>query len=457
MFPAHKVKTLIIIVFGFLIVSAGAVLLLPRFLGPQGEEQVNLTYWGFWDPEAGIKSLIEEYQANHPNVTIKYERRVPQRYRETLQARLSNANAPDIFRFHRGWFPMLKNYLASVPNTVYDSPTYESLFYPVVKNDLSSSGKYYGLPLQFDGLALVYNTEMLKDKGLDTPPATWDKFREYALTLTQRETNGALKVGGAALGTVKNVEYFSDIVGLMMLQNGVEMIKEGKVNFDKSFSKDDSRRNLGADALAYYILFSNTDKVWDESLPPSIEAFAKKKAAMIFVPASRIADIVYLSQQNAQDLKFRVAPVPQLGEGEAKKVAWASYWAEGVSKSSKHQAYAWDFLKFLSEKESLRKLYEGEKGKGRYGEPFSRVDMAEVWRDEPYLGAYLQQAPYAQSWYSHSQTQDNGLNDEMSVVFKEMVEAAVNGGSLEPILNQAATKATEVLAKYGLVTSSTTF
>ncbi|MCL5411268.1 MAG: extracellular solute-binding protein [Patescibacteria group bacterium] len=436
----------------FLLLVIGGILIVVPLLTSNQPKQVTLTYWGFWDPEV-IKPLIDEYQSTHPNVTVNYERKVPENYRETLQTRIASGTGPDIFRFQNSWLPMLRGQLSTVPSSIYSPAKMEETFYPIVKGDLKTGGAYYGIPLEFDGLALVYNQDMFNAKGYKSPPSTWDQLRNFAATLTVKDEKGNILVGGAALGTENNVEYFSDIIGLMMLQNGVEMIKDGQVGFDQSFSKDEAKRNLGVDALSFYVNFTKVDKVWSESLPSSIEAFAEGKAAMIFIPSDRLFDVLYLSRQKGINLKLGVAPVPQLEENSPQKVAWGRYLAEGVSRASKNQSDAWSFVKFLSENESLRKLYTLEKDKLGVGEPYSRIDMASLLANDLLQGAYINQAYSAKNWYLNSQTFDGGLNDLLVGSFVKVVDVALRGDNASSALSTAAKEVAVALANYGLVNS----
>ncbi len=406
---------------------------------------ITLKYWGLWEPESVMKQVISDYQTSHPNVTIQYQKQTAQQYRERLQARIASGEGPDIFRFHNTWTPMLKNELAPLPTTVMDNQTFEKTFYPTAKYDLKMGNNYYGIPLGFDGLALYYNEDLFKAANIQSPPATWEELRTISSRLTQKDPKtGQLKVSGVALGATSNVDHWSDILGLMMLQNGVEMTKGNEVYFNKSLTADTPPRNLGEDALSYYTLFVTQDKVWDPTWEPSTMAFSSGRVAMIFAPSWRVFDI----RSANPALNFKIAPVPQLPGGT---VSWASYWAEGVSAKSPNQAEAWAFLKYLSETQTLRKLY-GEEAKTRlFGEPFSRQDMASSLQDEPYAGAYISSAPIARSWYLTSNTNDNGIDDKTIKYFEDAVNSVVGGGNPTVALETAAKGVTNVLTQYGLL------
>lgn len=431
---------------------------LPFFGGSSGP--VTLKYWGLWESEAVLKPLIEEYQALHPDVTIQYEKRSPTQYRESLLSRLTEGVGPDIFRIHNTWYPMVKDELAEVPSNVYSASEMTATFYPTVTADLSSGGKYYAVPLMFDGLALLYNDEMFKAAGLASPPQTWSDVRNtYAPKLTQYDKDGNVTVGGIALGTSTNVDNFSDILGLLMLQNGTKMIEGNQVTFHKSIASGGN--NTGADALDFYTKFAKNDfsdkgAVWSDTLPSSVEAFATGKVAMILVPSYRIFDVLNLMAQSGSTFTVKVTQTPQpLPEGQQTPVHWATYWAEAVSKRSQNQARAWDFLKFLSSKDSIRKLYTEQAKTRPFGEIPSRVDVADALLVDRYVASYLQGAKFAKSWYLASGTSDRGINDQIITYFGDAVTSVLKKGvSPAQALEVAASGASQVLARYGLVQTS---
>jgi multiple sugar transport system substrate-binding protein len=147
------------------------------------------------------------------------------------------------------------------------------------------------------------------------------------------------------------------------------------------------------------------------------------------------------------NLKFQVIPIPQL---PGTNVTWASYWVEGVSSKSKHQAEAWEFLKYLTSKETMVALYtEVTKDPTRpFGEPYSRIDLAQTIINDPYVGAYVRQAQTAQSFFLASKTYDNGINDLMIKYLEDAVNSLNKGVSVDAALQTAAQGFTQVLTNF---------
>lgn len=428
--PLFRILIIIVIIILVAVVGFFAFRLISN-RGSGGGGPVTLTYWGLWEDESVMQPVIDEYKEAHPNITINYVFQTPKQYRERLEAAIGRGGEVDIFRFHNTWVPMFKDKLAAIPDSVFPKKEFETTFYPVVKTDLNLSGNYVGIPLMIDGLALLINQDIFDAAGV-SPPKTWDDVQTAAQTLTVKDLNGQIRTAGIALGTAGNVEHFSDILALMMMQNGA--------NLTNPVSSEAS------DALAYYRLFAEEpNKSWDETKPNSIVAFAQGQVAMIFAPSWEALTVKSLNPT----LKFKTIPVPQLPD--APGITWASYWVEGVANNSSHQKEAWEFLKYLSTKETMTKLYTNQANLRGFGEPYSRTDLAQTLTADPIVGAYIIQAPQAKSFPLASKTHDNGLNDRMIKYLEDAVNAVSQGSSPQSALQTAAQGFQQILSQYGIV------
>lgn len=401
------------------------------FLRGGSNEKVTLEYWGLWEDEVVMKSVIEDYKRVKPNVTINYVTREYADYRIKLVTRAKEGGGPDIFRFHNTWLPSIIDIAASLPSSIMSNEEYASTFYPIIQSDLKFDDAYYGISMGIDGLVLVYNNELFKRAGITSAPKTWDDVVRYADTLRVTDPDGRMTTSGIALGSAKNVEHFSDILGWMLLQNGADI------------------RNLAApeavEVLANYRQFAEPQlNFWNSGMPSDVNAFFEKKVAMIIVPSWHVLNI----KKANPELDIKVAALPILPGSEP--ISLASYWVEGVSRSSKHQKESWEFLKYMSSKEAMTKLYQEQSKVRAFGVPYSRVDLRDTLIQNEYIGPVLEQAPYMKSMPLASRTFDQGLNDEIVTYLRNAVNSTEEGVSYEEAFKKAGTGVNQVLEKYNI-------
>lgn len=435
--PQQGKKSLVrilLLIGGFIAIVAFGLFVWGKVTGSTKATQVvTITYWGLWENDAVARQFIADFESTHPKIKVQYTQQSPKQYRERLQSAINRGEGPDVFRFHNTWIPMLRSQLALVPATVMTPAEFSSTFFPVSSNDLVSGTSIFGIPLMIDGLGLYINDALLATAGV-TEPSTWTDVINLIPKLTVK--NGtAIVTSAIALGTTNNVEHFSDILGLMFLQNGAPI------------SNPVGKEAEGT--LIFYRKFADTSDplyTWSEGMDNSVSAFATGRVAMILAPSWRAHDIAQLSPK----LRFHIVPVPQL-QGNA--VAWSSYWVEGVSSRSKNLDAAWEFVKYMTSSEGASKLYTEASKTRLFGEPYARMELANTLTDDPYLGAYMKQAVYARSFPLASRTFDNGLNDKLIQYATDAVNGMVNGGSPTQVLTTMSLGFRQVLSSYGMSTS----
>lgn len=399
-----------------------------------GNKPVTLRYWGLWESANVMNQVINDYKKDHPNVSVVYEKKSEQQYRETLQSQIQSGKGPDLLMFHNTWVPMLTSQLSEIPADVISQADIKKQYYPVIFNDLRNSNKkFVGLPTGIDGLGLYWNEDIFKAAGISAPPSTWQELSADATKLTVKGPDGNIRTAGAALGTASNVDHFSDILGLMILQNG------GDIK-----NPTDQR---SADSLEYYTKFTKGENhVWDETQPSSTIAFVGGNLAMYFAPSWRAAEIKAANPT----LNFKIAPLPQLDASSTNKITWASYWAVGVSAKSENQQEAWKFVKFLEEDQNLIKIYtESSKTPQRlFGQPYPKISLAASLSSDPFVGAYVADAPYMQSFPMASRTFDNGENDEIIKAYEDAVNKNLAGVPGVEALKATATNINKTISKF---------
>lgn len=395
--------------------------------GPSGP--VELTYWGLWEEDNLVKPLIEEYKKQNPKVKINYIRQSSINYRTRVQAQIREGLGPDVFRIHNSWLPMFKEDLNPAPTDIFSLTDYSQTFYPITKDSFVKNNQIFAAPIEIDGLALYINEEILAAGGV-APPKNWQEFVEAATKLTVRDSAGQIKTAGAAMGTAGNVDHWSDILGLLLLQ-------QPNVNFEALASSS------VAEVLGFYTGFITDPrkKSWDVNLPKSTDMFAQGKLAFYFAPSWRAHELRVVNP----NLKFKVVPVPQL---PGRQIGWASFWGEAVSQKSKFPNEAWKFVKFLTSQEAEKLAYQEASKVRLFGEPYSRVDLAGDLSGDPIVGAFVNQGSSYKFWYLSSNTMDGGINDEMIKYWEDGINATLQGTDPQVALQTVDKGVKQILEKY---------
>ena len=390
--------------------------------GSSGE--VELTYWGLWEPESVMEPLIAEYESQNSHVKIKYTQRPfgGGDYEATLHTRLEQAASgetpgADIVKINNSWLPRFEHLLAPLPENIMSRAEYAETFYPTCLNDFTGSdGQIYSIPIGIDGLALFYNEDLLAQEGVSVPPTDWDGVIELARRLTKRDNAGNITQAGLAIGTENNVSHSADILSFLFMQNNIEVtnMQGGFLNADLS-----SRQARGA--LTFYRNFVQRHEVWSPALPLDLDMFFRGELAMFFAPSWRVFDII----EAAPHIEFNVAPAPRLEANEP--VYYAMYWGESVSISSPHQEEAWKFIKFLSEQESLQKLYASSSSIRAFGQPYPRMDLANEVQNSRYVGTIIEMAPDMRTWkMSQNPVVEDYINLAIAENDLELAERGIN-------------------------------
>lgn len=417
---------LVVLIVGFI-----AFLLLSNTFSKPKDEKVTLAFWGLWENKAVMQEVLAEFTRANPNITVEYTKQDIKQYRNRLQTRVQNGTGPDVLQFHNTWVPELSTVLLPIPSDVISSSEFSKLFYPVAKGDLIKSGALYGIPAEIDTLSLYINPEIFDPVGA-TVPTTWEEFTTTAKRLTVKDENGKIKTAGAALGTYDNITHAPDIISLLMVLNGVDMLDIGK---------DPKKASI---ALEFYTYFTKGEgNVWDETLDPSVLAFAKGNLAM-YIGYSW--DMLTMRAVNP-DITFQVFPVPHVQD---KSTAIASYWVNGVSQKSKHQKEAFLLLKYLAQKETEQKLFAAQAKSRGFGAPYARTDLAPLLKDNDQLYPFVAQAPIAVSTYFSSDTFDNGIDSEMNGYLGNAVRSILNNTSADSAVETLSQGVSQVLQKYGI-------
>ena len=375
--------------------------ILPGLQNQQANPQnitATLNFWGVGDPPAAYGAAIQSFNATYKKVTINY-RSFPdaKTYNAAVLNALASGQGPDIFMIPNTDLGSEINKITPVPQTMLPLINLQSLFPPVVEQDFVSQNQIYALPLSIDTLALIYNRKLFDQAGVPLPTTwnSWNDFVKYVPQLVQKDSAGNIIQAAAAIGgTNANINHASDLLALIMLQDGVNLSAQGGGAGLSS--------QAAQNALAFYTQFaasSSADYTWNASLSNSLDSFAQGKTAMIFDYESAIPQI----QSQSQFLDLETAAVPQ-PQGISNPVAYPSYWGYVVSKQSRNAALAWAFILNMTTNAQNAAAYVTATGK-----PPALNSVIYNYESDPILSPFARQALIAESWNQTNPTAEAGI------------------------------------------------
>ena len=395
-------------------------------------EEITLEFWGVFDSSDAYKDIIAAYQIARPNIKINYKKLRWQEYEQELINAWAENKGPDIFMVHNTWVGAYQSKITplpakvQVPILVSEGGTFnrktvtkvlspkvpttdqvKQIFVNTVWQDAVRDGQTWGLPLSVDTLALYYNRDLLDASGVVEVPTTWEEMTNAVTQITRQDSEGNIVRSGVAMGGSNNIYRSADILALLMMQNGTQMVSSsGKVTFDDSSSYD-SKYYPGERALDFYTDFAEPMKevyTWNSDMPEATDAFIQGKLAMLFDYAY---DLPYIRAQ-APSLNFSVSAMPHIntdgtdavpGEG----VNLASYWLLTSAKQTEYIDEVWDFIMFATMNSYTdsngQVVFQVENYLDSTSKPPALRSLLNKYRQKSNMQPFVSQVLSAENWY----------------------------------------------------------
>ncbi len=443
-------KNLILMALGAIFGVGGLIALAVLFFGQKAPTPTvdKIVIWGVWNESDAYDAFIGEFKKSHKNVKeIEYKKFACNKsecldYMDQVTQGLATGNGPDIFLINNTWVPAQKEKMISLDSVnevlekngqkkIMTLREYGETFFPVARKDLVSKDvdgveRIYAFPLWMDNLAVFYNRDLFSVAGMSPPPKNWtwqefedkvESFDGYAKKTTLIDEYGNIKKSGAAIGYGKNISRSPDILAVLMMQMGSPIVNEDweSVMDNRTTGEDGSSFSPGEAALSFFTKFSDRNQMfysWNKEMHHSIDAFTENNVGMMMNYSNQIEVI----KQKAPNINFGIAPLPQIATG-SKPVNFASYWAMAVSRQATGQKAieCFNFLKFLTDKDQAKKLADATKTIS------ARMDVAEIQKEDPWLGVFADQAISATSFRQAD-------NARIGVILESAINSIVDKG-----------------------------
>lgn len=401
-------KQILIILGGAAFLIILIVIVFFNLRSSSNTQPVKLTVWGIEDG-APFAKIAESYKKLHSNVDIAYAKIDENNYENTLVEALAAGRGPDIFIMENRALPRSKDRLTPVAPAQFGLLRLRSLFPTVVEQDFVSGGQIYALPLYIDTMAMLCNKDIFDQAGVVFPPKTWNEFQGLISQLRKIGSNGQIERAAAAIGgSGDTVDSGADLIHLLMLQNGAQMVSP---DFNYATFNTGGIENWGLNAFNFYLQFANVGSpyyTWNDGQPNSIDSFAAGNTAIIFDYHSVLNSI----KKKSPFLNVCAAPMPQ-PESNSPARSYARYNGLAVSQQSRSAGWAWDFVIYLTTSPNNEKIYLEAADM-----PPALLSMIQEKLNDPNMSVFARQALTARSWY---QVDDLKIRDIFDQAIKNVL------------------------------------
>ncbi|KWX71786.1 extracellular solute-binding protein [Paenibacillus jilunlii] len=154
-------------------------------------QKVTITMMHLWP--AGISAqqnklvgqIIDDYQKDHPNVTIKQEVLENEQYKNKLKVLSASNELPDVgITWAAGFMePYVKGGLFTPLDDVLGGEQLKNKFVPGTTEAYVVDGKTYALPIELNISPVYYNKDIFAKYNLQVP-TTFDEFKHVVKTLS---------------------------------------------------------------------------------------------------------------------------------------------------------------------------------------------------------------------------------------------------------------------------------
>jgi multiple sugar transport system substrate-binding protein len=296
----------------------------------QSDDALIFSAWGTVEETENLAQLVETYNSSHPRQKVKFVHIDHQEYDRKILIQTAAGNPPDVFLLsstdlstlaYRGVLENLSGWNAM------DTSFHLDAFFPALLKTATIREQLYGVPVGYTPMVIYYNRRLFREAGIAYPDSawTWDVFLQTAIKLTKREADGRTKQFGCMISMAGYTFVYS--FGGNFFDADLQWCQ---INQPKMLA---ALQFYGDLAMKYHVTTAPTEKFYT-----SDQGFRQEAVAMIAAGRWQVPNFARTK------LDWDVAPMP-LGENSAVGVI---VYNVVMSKSSKRQRQAWEFIKFMS-------------------------------------------------------------------------------------------------------------
>jgi multiple sugar transport system substrate-binding protein len=327
---------------------------------PAFAADVEINYW-MWDGNQSpvYRQCADRFEAENPGIRIKITQDGWDNYWTTLTTGFISGTAPDVFVNHISRFPELlaNGVMVDLTDRIAADKVDMGAYKPGLAESWNKDGHQWGLPKDWDTIALVYNRKMLADAGITEDQIqnlTWnpDDGGSFQTVMGKLAVDADGKHGGEAGFDKSRVDVFGFATdaadGYGQSQWSFFAVSAGFRYIDKPWG---TRYFYDSPILARTLTWMR-DLALDKGYSVSQEQAGNLGSAALF--AAGKAAVVPAGSWTINTLKdstpfdFGFAPLPIGPDGRR---SMFNGLADSIWTGSRHQDEAWAWVKYLGSAE----------------------------------------------------------------------------------------------------------
>jgi multiple sugar transport system substrate-binding protein len=334
----------------------------------------TITFASWVGKEPGMKDLYKKFQAEHPNITVKFVNIPSEGASQKLTTQIAGGNPPDAAYLDagttadfasRGALVKLDDYVKRTPEQKPDD------YVKAFKGSAEYNGGLYALPFDGESTGLFYRTDLFKDAGITEPPKTWDEFQADA----QKLTDPAKKRYGYALFASESAYYWYP----WLWQAGGTLLSDDEKT--PEFNSEEGKK--AADFYVNLTKYAPKDYLNSNSYDGRV-AFANGSVGM-YMAGAWLAGVLKDEFPKIEG-KWATAPLP---EGEAGcKTTIAGDNLVMFSQGDKQDA-TWIWLDFLTRPEGMKRWTVDDPASTIMPTRTSLLQSPELVKNKPVLKGFI--------------------------------------------------------------------
>ena len=315
--------------------------------------QLAQDIWG-----RSLREAIAEFERLNPDIKVKTEPIALGQRDVKFTTAIRGGKGPDVFALDanpvkqyikEGWVKDLTPYIAKEGGSEWLAD-----FYPVSLMPVTENGKTYGVPKNVVAMVLVYNSEIFKKAGIQSPPKTWQDFQDVAKKLTV-DTDGDGKIDQWGVTLVLAKACFDLRFSVVLRGHGGDFLTADWKHSNLNSSEAKRAFNMVADMI-----------LKDKSMPPGVaqvdcngarRLMAHKKVGMIFGTMWTITEVAGMNPDLHGWKVLEMAPVPHKAGSQSKIRSTLYQKSLFMNPNTDHPEAAWKLIEFLTAKKQMEKWF----------------------------------------------------------------------------------------------------